>query len=90
MKYIKLPIGETDERKVYRMPDPDDLQDSIDAIYRWRYYSGPEPTTEQFTAAYIAAASYIALTTCFLGQEHCVRKLRDIWRARRDRRKDGE
>lgn len=47
-------------------------------------------------AAYVLmlANAYLTLTTYELGQEHCLRKLRDIWRARRatpaDRRNTAE
>lgn len=76
---LRLPHGETDENKRYSFPDPDD-EGNIDALWTMRY---GEPTRAQVLRALSLAQAYMALTTYELGQEHCVGKLRDIWRARR-------
>lgn len=80
---LRLPHGETDETKTYSMPDPDALHEAYDAVYRFRYYGGPEPTPTQLSHVLTLAGGYLDLTTYTLGQECCVGKLRDIWRARR-------
>ena len=84
--YMQLPHDETDERKRYAMPDPDELMSLYRAARDRRYYPNSRQcyTDEQITDALIAlAGGYLDLTTYELGQECCVQKLRDIWRARR-------
>lgn len=88
---MRLPHDETDEHKRYTMPDPDALKELY--LEARRAYYLPElnehgtPTDEQIGALLSLADGYLGLTTYELGQEACCRKLRDIWRARRDRRK---
>lgn len=81
MSVIRLPFGETDPAKRYSFPDPDS-EKLHDAAHAARY--APETLTKG-QAMWLAeiASAYFSLTTYELGQEHCVAKLRDIWRARR-------
>jgi len=87
MKYnMRLPHDETAECNWYTMPDPDVLEPLYRAARHRRYYPNTHLcyTDEQITDALIAlAGGYLDLTMYELGQECCVRKLRDIWRARR-------
>jgi hypothetical protein len=80
---LKLPSGETDPGKRYSMPDPDALADAYSALYRARWYGERDATPEEVSQVLMLAQAYLHLTTYELGQECCVRKLRDIWRARR-------
>jgi len=84
--HLRLPHGETDGAKRYVMPDPDA---GLDAIGRMTdYWSGLRGELHRGDLARVLmlARGYIALTTYPLGQEHCVGKLRDVWRARRARK----
>lgn len=85
---IKLPHDETDPDKRYSMPDPDALADAYQRV-RSHWSRGAQPSEgnmESDLAAVLALArGYLDLTTYELGQECCVGKLRDIWRARRAR-----
>jgi hypothetical protein len=92
MRMIKLPRGETDTRKTYVFPDPDALGQLLwRTRYAYLYPVGidePRPSTVDVARGDLEkllayAEAYIDLTTYELGQEHCVKKLRDIWRARR-------
>lgn len=78
---IQLPHDEPDGRKRYSMTDPD-TERLHDAMHKCRYGS---PSKADLGILTSAVADYIHLTTYELGQEHCVRNLRDIWRARRAR-----
>lgn len=82
---IRLPHAETDERKRYSMTDPDSAR-LRGAMRRCRY---GKPTREDLLAVLGAATDYLHLTTYELGQEHCVSQLRDVWRARRARRREA-
>lgn len=89
---MRLPHDETDERKRYAMPDPDALAPAYGSLYDAAWYRG-DRTTETVTVSreelrrlLSLAGGYLDLTTYELGQEHCVEKLRDVWRARRARR----
>jgi len=83
---ITLPHGETDPRKQYSFSDPhsERVHEALDSL---RYGS---PTREDVLIALALASDYLHLTTYALGQEHCVRQLRDIWRALRAREDGGE
>lgn len=81
---LRLPHDETDERKRYSMPDPDEHAEAYGEVYRC-LYGGEELSREQLKRVLELAGGYMALTTYELGQECCVEKLRDIWRARRAR-----
>lgn len=83
---LRLTPGETNPRRTYTLPDPDSpgLHDAAHAAR-----SG-EPTRSQLYELAAVAEAYLHLTTYSLGQEHCARKLRDVWRARRARQKEGE
>lgn len=85
--HMDLPHGETHRDKVYSMPDPDGLIGAYENV-RERVYH-PEwkldPTREDLKRVLMLAEGYLDLTTYTLGQECCVGKLRDIWRARRAR-----
>ena len=78
---MRLPHGETDHRKRYSFSDPDSER-LIEALDRCRYGT---PTREDVLLVLGVASDYMHLTTYELGQEHCVRQLRSIWRARRAR-----
>lgn len=82
---MSLPHDETDERERYSMPDPDEHADAFSRVYRHRWYGEAEPSREDFERVIMLADGYLSLTTYELGQECCVEKLRDIWRARRAR-----
>jgi len=90
---MRLPHGETDERKRYSLPDPDALSEHYEKAYDAVYYRGrplgdASPVTldkDDAAALLILARGYLDLTTYELGQECCVEKLRDVWRARRAR-----
>lgn len=81
--YMRLPHGEADERKRYSMADPDACDEAYAAVRRWQFSEGEEPSREDFARVLAMADCYLHLTTYELGQEHCVRQLRDVWRARR-------
>jgi len=86
---LRLPHDETDERKRYTMPDPDALIELVRSARDKTYphdFGAFDPsviTREEMVALTSLAEGYFVLTTYELGQEHCVQKLRDIWRARR-------
>ncbi len=92
---IKLPHGEVDPIDTYSMPDPDALVDTYFDARRAVFpangvlQSPPYPdvtlTYSQAVDLLALAEGYLTLTTYELGQECCVEKLRDIWRARRAR-----
>jgi hypothetical protein len=67
------------------MPDPDVLRDAYAVVYRHEYYGERAPTDSETAMVLTLAAGYLDLTMYELGQECCVKKLRDIWRARRAR-----
>lgn len=86
---LRLPHDETDESKRYTMPDPDALchllASARDKTYPYNFgqFDPSVITREEMVALTSLAEGYLTLTTYELGQEHCVEKLRDIWRARR-------
>jgi len=91
---IRLPHDETDECKRYVMPDPGVLYEAYRRVREQAYPTcarsliEPAATMMNFSdlkAVLSLAAGYLDLTTYTLGQERCVGKLRDIWRARRAR-----
>ncbi len=85
-KRLRLPHGETDETKVYLMPNPASCNESLHEIRHWVFngaLDGHRPEYRHFAAVVSLAEAYTHLTASPLGQEHSVRKLRDIWRARR-------
>jgi hypothetical protein len=88
---LLLPMGEEDSRKTYTMPDPDGLCDAYGRLYGVVFHRDAPvaPTVEVSRSDLIKvlslASGYETLTTYELGQEHCVEKLRDIWRSRRAR-----
>lgn len=80
---IRLPHDETDERKRYSLTDPDgENADAYGRVYSARY-SKTEPDPDDLSRVLSMAGDYLHLTTYELGQEHCVRQLRELWRARR-------
>ena len=88
---LRLPHDETDESKRYTMPHPDALATNYGAV-RSKLYPCvrledlPETVTlgrVELEHVLRLAGGYLDLTTYQLGQEHCVEKLRDIWRARK-------
>ncbi|MCC6649040.1 MAG: hypothetical protein IT374_26165 [Polyangiaceae bacterium] len=54
-------------------------------VYRWRFHGERAPTPGEVARVLMLAGDYLHLTRYVLGQEHCVRQLRDLWRARRAR-----
>lgn len=82
--HLRLPHDEADERNRYSMPDPDEHADALGEVYRHCYY-GESLDLEDLKRVLALAQGYLDLTTYTLGQECCVGKLRDIWRARRAR-----
>lgn len=87
---LLLPPGEEDPGKTYVMPDPGDLlRDAYVRAYHAVYRGSlgddsPVTLTRRDAQRLLSLADgYLTLTTYALGQEHCVEKLRDIWRARR-------
>ena len=87
---MRLPHSETDERKRYTMADPDELDAAYSRVRSevfpfHRAASTPTVTVDRNDLARLlfAVDCYLHLTTYELGQEQCVRQLRDIWRARR-------
>ncbi len=88
MKRLKLPHGETDPRKTYSFPDTDALSEAYAEAYDRHFHQKKSLTNSQVRVLLSLAQGYLALTTYVLGQECCVKKLRDIWRARRARMKE--
>ena len=80
---MRLPIGSTDPGETYAMPDPDVLGEAFERAYRHRYYGEGLGDQRDWDRVLMLARGYLGLTTYELGQECCVEKLRDIWRARR-------
>lgn len=98
---MTLPHGETDPRKTYSMPDPDALAEAYGRARQRAWppgtmQHGPRDDDEVMVSAgdlrrvLDLARGYLDLTTHALGQERCVGKLRDIWRARRASTGAGE
>lgn len=87
---MPLPHGESDPAKEYSMPDPDALLETYDAAYSAHYSEKRALTEHQLAVILTLASGYLDLTMYALGQECCVEKLRDIWRARRARIAAGE
>lgn len=84
--FLRLPHGNTDPEKAYAFPDPDQRPEAIWSLHQWLFAGGPKPSRDALIHIERLADAYVSLTTYELGQECCVRKLRDIWRARRARR----
>lgn len=89
---LRLPHGETRPERRYSMPDPDGLAADYLAVREKLYPGGLEDLPKVVVLGRVElehvlrlAGAYLDLTTYELGQEHCVGKLRDIWRARRAR-----
>ena len=80
---LNLPHGETDERKRYTSADPDRCSEAVGVLHYWLHNGGASPTFEQFEQVLALAKSHIHITTHELGEKHGIKKLRDIWRARR-------
>lgn len=80
---LKLPHGETDPAHIYVVPDPREVARAVERMHRATYYGGETISDREWAILSDAAAAYVYLTTDILGQEHCVAKLRDIWRAMR-------
>ncbi|MHA1573443.1 MAG: hypothetical protein ACTSX8_05565 [Alphaproteobacteria bacterium] len=85
---LLLPHGEKDPAKQYIFPDP--LHEPfIEAEQKARYNPQALTRTDLLALCSLAAA-YRTLTSYELGQECCVKQLRDIWRARRETLGGGE
>lgn len=87
---IRLPHNETDETKRYSLTDPRAGEAAYAAVYRWKYYGEREPMPDELAIVLMLAGDYLHLTTYELGQECCVRKLRDMWRALRAAERNEE
>ena len=88
---LLLPHDESDRSKTYLMPDPEHEGSPYETLYAqaWSGFNAPDKVTVNRVDLHrvlALARGYLTLTTYELGQEHCVGKLRDIWRARRARR----
>jgi hypothetical protein len=83
-RIMRLPSADAPESKRYTMPDPDGLHDAYQRLREAAYYDMPMDR-EDVKDVLGLAEGYLGLTTYELGQECCVGKLRDIWRARRRR-----
>ena len=80
---LLLPHTEADPAKQYTFPDPT-CEGLAEAEWSARHF--PETLTRsQLLTLCSAASAYRSLCTYELGQECCVGKLRDIWRALRSR-----
>ncbi len=84
---IRLPSPTADPSERYSMPDPDVLYSAYERVYRSVWHDRGEPKIEDVKSVLALADGYLDLTTYPLGQECCVGKLRDVWRARRLRSK---
>ncbi len=82
---LRLPTADAPQSERYAMPDPDALIDAYYRLYRSVWYDKTAPNDEDIKSVLILADGYLGLTMYELGQECCVSKLRDIWRARRAR-----
>lgn len=80
---VKLPHDETDDRNVYSLSNPDYVRDVAERVHRAVYRTDSPADPDDIRALLSSVSDYLHLTTCELGQEHCVRQLRDLWRYRR-------
>lgn len=80
---ITLPHGETDTTKQYSLSNPDHVAEAAERVHQSVYRTETAPEPADLRTLLSAVNDYLHLTTYALGQEHCVRQLRDIWRARR-------
>jgi hypothetical protein len=81
---MRLPSDDAPPRERYTMPDPDGLSDAYQRL-REAAYHDTHMSRDDVKAVLMLAEGYLGLTTYEMGQECCVAKLRDIWRARRRR-----
>lgn len=88
---LRIRLGEG--RKRYSMPDPDVLHDAYGRVRRAAFgnvFDGEgEIDAADLRRVLMLAQGYLDLTTYVLGQECCVGKLRDVWRARRARQREN-
>jgi hypothetical protein len=89
VSYLRLPHDVPEGPHRYGMPDPDACADAFVIAYRHRYCGERAPSPIEVGKLLQLADGYLTLTTYALGQECCVRKLRDIWRARRSQKRGG-
>jgi len=87
---MRLPSPDAPRDLQYNMCDPDYMAERVRTIRTAHYSSGETLSREDVAVLLLLADDYLHLTTCACGQEHCVRKLRDIWRARRGREQSKE
>jgi hypothetical protein len=89
---LRLPHSETAPEKLYSFPNPDTLIVAFRALNQevYLFADDEQRSRNRVTVSYehvayvlMLAHAYLDLTMYELGQEHCVEKLRDIWRARR-------
>ena len=82
---MPLPLGEVRPDHVYSMPDPDELGPAFTEVYRAHYYGEGAVSRDALARVLMLANGYLWLTSEGPGQTDCLRKLRDIWRARKAR-----
>lgn len=87
---IRLPSRDAPPEKRYSMPNPEHRPEAWGNVHAWVYGEGPLPCREDLQQVLSMANGYRHLTMYELGQEHCVRQLRDVWRARRAKGEEGE
>lgn len=89
---LRLPHDETAPEKLYSFPNPDALIVAFRALNQevYLFADDEQRSRDRVTVSYdhvayvlMLANAYLDLTMYELGQECCVEKLRDIWRARR-------
>ncbi len=80
---LHLPAPDAPPPERYVMPNPDALAEAYARAYHAVWWRKEAPAIEDIKALLSLADGYRSLTTYPLGQECCVDKLRDIWRARR-------
>jgi hypothetical protein len=90
MTTLRLPSPDAPESERYVMPDPYALHEAYARVHHASYrgiFYGEDLKRDDVKAVLELARGYLDLTTYPLGQETCVGKLRDIWRALRKRTK---
>lgn len=80
---IRLPHTELNTLKTYTLSNPDAIREVARRVHEATYLTHTTPEPSDVRALLMVVSDYLHLTTYELGQEHCVRQLRDMWRARR-------
>lgn len=90
MRRIQLPYDETNPAKVYTLVDPESVYEDVQSARDGHCHHKRELTRHEIALLLDIAGDWLHLTTYELGQECCVGKLRDLWRARRARELSAE